>query len=83
MIDSLETISVSNFKATCLAVLERVRRTGRPIVVTKFGEPIAEVVPHTPPAPAGSWLGCLRETGEIKGDVVSPASEQGDWEVLK
>ena len=31
-----ETISISKFKATCLAVLERVRRTGKPIVVTSL-----------------------------------------------
>ncbi len=31
-----ETMAISKFKATCLAVLERVRRTGRPVVVTRF-----------------------------------------------
>ena len=36
-----ESIAISEFKATCLAVLERVRRTGVPIVVTRRGQPIA------------------------------------------
>lgn len=38
-----DTISISEFKATCLAVLERVRRTGASIVVTKRGVPVAEI----------------------------------------
>ena len=35
---------ISKFKATCLAVLERVRKTGEPVLVTRFGHPVAEIV---------------------------------------
>src|SRR5277367_925963 len=41
----VEEIAISKFKATCLAVLEKVRKTGKPILVTRFGQPLAEVVP--------------------------------------
>src|ERR1039458_4092747 len=41
----MEEIAISKFKATCLAVLERVRKTGKTVLVTRFGEPVAEVVP--------------------------------------
>ena len=41
----MEEIAISKFKATCLAVLERVRKTGKPVLVTRFGEPMAELVP--------------------------------------
>ena len=75
-------MAISKFKATCLAVLERVHRTRKPILVTRFGEPVAEVVPpSTPPRPDG-WLGSLASTGEIKGDIVSPATATADWEAL-
>ena len=40
----MEQIPISKFKARCLAILERVRRTGKPILITRFGEPVAEVV---------------------------------------
>ncbi len=76
-----ETMAISKFKATCLAVLERVRRTGRPVVVTRFGEPIAEVVPPTQPA-AADWLGSESGRVRIVGDTIAPASDEGDWEVL-
>jgi len=79
----METIAVSKFKATCLAVLQRVKKTGRPIRVTRFGQPIAEVVPPRPPALDAEWLGCMRGRAEITGDVVAPAVEAKDWKVNK
>ena len=42
-IDPMEKIAISKFKATCLAVLETVRKTGKPVLVTRFGEPVAEI----------------------------------------
>ncbi|MFY9527942.1 MAG: type II toxin-antitoxin system prevent-host-death family antitoxin [Candidatus Acidiferrales bacterium] len=78
----MEEIAISKFKATCLAVLERVRKTRRPIRVTKFGEPIAEVVPPSAKPTKKRWLGSMAGTGRILGDIVSPASDEKDWEVL-
>lgn len=52
-------IAISKFKATCLAVLEEVRKTGRPVRVTRFGKPVADIVPPAPAENDGSWLGCM------------------------
>jgi prevent-host-death family protein len=79
----MDEIAISKFKATCLAVLERVRRTGQPIRVTRFGKPVAEIVPPAPPKAQGSWIGSMVGTGEILGDIVAPASDESDWEVLR
>ncbi|MGH8622274.1 MAG: type II toxin-antitoxin system prevent-host-death family antitoxin [Burkholderiales bacterium] len=78
-----DSIAISKFKATCLAVLERVRRTGRPVLVTKFGEPIAEIVPPPPPPRPRGWLGSFADRARIRGDVVEPAAGPEDWEALK
>ena len=78
----MEEIAISKFKATCLGVLQRVRQTGKPIRVTRFGEPVAEVVPPSAPPKPKDWLGCMESTGRIQGDIVSPAADEGDWEVL-
>ncbi len=75
----MEEIAISKFKATCLAVLEQVRRTRKPVRITRFGKPVAEVVP--PPMRKG-WLGCMASTGRIAGDVISPVVAEKDWEVL-
>jgi prevent-host-death family protein len=79
----MEEMAISKFKATCLAVLERVRRTGQPILITRFGKPVAEVVPPSPKPRPESWLGSLRDSGSIAGDIVGPASSEEDWETLQ
>ncbi len=78
----MEEIAISKFKATCLAVLERVRKTRMPIRVTRFGVPVAEVVPPTAKKKK-QWLGSMEGTGRIVGDIISPANDEEDWEVLK
>jgi len=79
----MEEIAISKFKATCLAVVERVRKTRKPIRITKFGKPVAELVPATQPAKKKSWIGSMVGTGRIVGDIISPASDEDDWEVLR
>ena len=78
----MEEIAISKFKATCLAVLERVRKTRRPIRITRFGEPVAEVVPPALKAKDKHWVGALAGTIRIEGDIVAPASDEKDWDVL-
>jgi prevent-host-death family protein len=81
--ERVEKIAISKFKAGCLAILEQVRRTRNPVLVTRFGEPVAEVVPP-PVAPLPkSWLGSLAKTAQIHGDLVSPAGDESDWEVFR
>jgi len=73
-----KTISVSEFKATCLRLFEEVRRTGQPVLVTRRGEPIALVGP--PPIPGRRWLGALEGTAVFAGDATAPACAPGEWE---
>lgn len=78
----MEEIAISKFKATCLAVLDRVRKTGKPIRVTRFGQAVAEVVP-----PGGARtaprLGTGMGTGIILGDIVGPIGDESDWEAAQ
>ena len=78
----MKEVAISEFKAKCLALLEQVQKTKKPIRVTRFGKPVAEVVPPSPAAPS-DWLGSMKDTIEIVGDIVSPANEESDWEVLR
>ncbi|MEA1936010.1 MAG: type II toxin-antitoxin system prevent-host-death family antitoxin [Thermodesulfobacteriota bacterium] len=77
-----ETIAISKFKATCLAVLNRVKQTGKPVLVTRRGEPIALIEPPPQPKRRESWLGMFRSRGTITGDIVSPALSSSEWEAL-
>jgi antitoxin (DNA-binding transcriptional repressor) of toxin-antitoxin stability system len=79
----METIAVSKFKATCLAVLQRVRRTGRPVRVTRFGKAVADVVPPRPAEAEGGWVGSMVGRAEITGDVVAPVVGVSEWKALR
>ncbi len=79
----METIAVSKFKATCLAVLQRVKRTGRPVRVTRFGKAVADVVPAQAEEGAGGWVGSMVGRAEITGDVVSPVVGASEWKALR
>jgi prevent-host-death family protein len=77
---SMKEIAISKFKAKCLGILEEVRKTRKPIRVTRFGKPVAEVVPPSPDERPKNWLGCMRGTGVILGDIVGPTGSIQDWE---
>ncbi len=79
----MQEIAISEFKAKCLAVLERVRSTKKPIRVTRFGKPVAEVVPPTSVEERSSWIGSMKNSMRITGDIVSPATDEDEWEVLR
>ncbi|MGH9456184.1 MAG: type II toxin-antitoxin system Phd/YefM family antitoxin [Thermoanaerobaculia bacterium] len=61
-------IPAGEFKARCLALLDRVAETGEEVVVTKRGRPVARVVPVETPAPLEGSI--IRE-----GDLISPIDE--------
>ncbi len=79
----MKTIAVSKFKATCLSLLEKVMKTGQPILITKQGRPLAQVIPPPPPERKKSWIGSASETAQIKGDLIQPVLSEEEWNVLK
>jgi len=81
IIVAMESISAAEFKAKCLALMDRVARTGETIVVTKHGKPVAELRPHRAPR-SPSIIGLHKGRIKISGDIVSPLGP-GIWEALK
>jgi len=79
----VERVPISKFKEHCLALLRRVKRTGQPLLVTRRGEPIAQILPPPPPERPDSWLGSFRGTGRILGDILGPAAAEEEWEGLR
>jgi len=75
-------MAISKFKATCLAVLERVRKTGQPVRITRFGVPVADIVPPAPAAEPETWLGALSGRARIVVDLIAPIVGEDSWEVL-
>jgi prevent-host-death family protein len=79
----MKEIAISEFKAKCLGILEEVRKTRKPIRVTRFGKPVAEVVPPSSAKTTGRRLGSMAGTMKIVGDIVGPTGSWDDWEASR
>lgn len=79
----MKEVAVSVFKAKCLGLIEEVRKTRKPIRLTKFGEPVAELIPTSPEKTSGRRLGSGTGTAEILGDIVGPTGSLDDWDAWR
>lgn len=77
----MSEMGAADFKAHCLQVMEKVRRTRRPVTITKRGVPVVKLVPADPPRKfvLGALAGKLTSVGDI---VASPLSEQ-EWKAIE
>jgi prevent-host-death family protein len=75
-IKSVLTLPAGEFKATCLAVLDEVAESGREVIITKRGKPVARIGPvsiRVVMPLAGSLI--------HEDDVISPIAV--DWNATK
>jgi len=79
----MKEVAISEFKAKCLGILEEVRKTRKPIRITRFGEPVAEVVPPTAEKTKERRLGSMAASMKILGDIVGPTGSLNDWEAWR
>lgn len=77
----MKKMPAGEFKARCLAVMETVRTTREPVLITKRGRPVAKLVPADE-APR-AFLGRLEGVVKIVGDIQSPIEPAEAWEVLR
>ena len=78
----MEEVAISEFKAKCLALLERVRQTKEPLRITRFGKPVAEVVPPSPDTERNKWIGSMQDSMQVLGDIVGPVVDEADIKAL-
>jgi hypothetical protein len=75
----MKEISISEFRAHCSRLIWDVSKTKQPIRITRRGKAV-----HPPsPTRTGNWIGSMKNSIKILGDIVSPASEEDEWEMLR
>ena len=74
----MKTIGASEFKAECLALLDLVAETREPIVVTKWGKPVATLVPYT--SNVQYRENPLKHSVVFEKNIVAPLDEKWDAE---
>jgi prevent-host-death family protein len=72
---SMKKIAAGEFKARCLTLMEDVRSTREPLVVTKRGKPMVKLVPADDDK--DDFIGRLEGVFRVVGDIESPIDE---WE---
>jgi prevent-host-death family protein len=77
----MKRIAAGKFKAQCLRVMEQVRTTREPVLITKRGQPLARLVP--PEEEADAFIGSLEGIVTIVGDIESPITPLEDWDALR
>ena len=74
-----KTIAAGKFKAQCLQLLDEVAATREPLIITKFGKPVAQVVPLV--EKRIPLRGALKGSVLWEGDILSPIDVE--WEANK
>jgi prevent-host-death family protein len=63
-------MTVTEFKAKCLGVIEKVRKEKSRVTITRHGQPAAELVPISSSSP-GKLFGRAKKTTVISGEILS------------
>ena len=71
-----KTIPAGKFKAQCLKLLDEVAATREPLIITKFGKPVAQVIPLQ--EKRIPLRGALKGSVLWEGDIISPIDVE--WE---
>lgn len=74
----MKEMAAGEFKAQCLSVMDQVQQTGEPVLITKYGKPVAKLVPAR--AGTDEVFGYMKGKATIVGDIVSPITPLDDWE---
>jgi len=76
----MEQIQLSQLQENVRAIIAAVKRSDKSVLISDKGKLLVKIVPVS--SSGQSWLGCMKDTGKIIGDIVSPAESMEAWEVL-
>ncbi len=74
-------ISATEFKAKCLALIDQVHESGKPVLITKRGRVVASLIPQED-LDQKPWLQ-VRGTVQWSGDPLKPAVDEQEIEALR
>ncbi len=77
----MKKMPAGEFKSRCLSVMEDVRKTREPVLITKRGKAVAKLVPAE--KAAYDIIGRLEGVVRIVGDIESPIEPPEAWESLR
>ncbi len=79
----MRNVTVTEFRRSCSALLDEVKKTKIGLHITKRGKIIADVIPPLPEKRVGSWLGHMAGSTKIIGDIIEPVIDLEMFDVYK
>jgi prevent-host-death family protein len=80
----MQEVSISEFKAKCLALIDEVNKTKKTLRITRHGKVVAEVVPPPPAQRGRNFLGSGADSFDIlDNDIVGPIIDFNEMEVFR
>lgn len=81
----MHELSISEFKTKLNKIIKRAQKTKQPFRITRRGKAVAEILVLRPTlvVDRAKWIGSMKDTMKIYGDIVSPANDPEDWEALR
>ncbi|MDF1633522.1 type II toxin-antitoxin system Phd/YefM family antitoxin [Mycoplana sp. MJR14] len=73
-----KSVAATEFKATCLRLIDEMNADGEPVVITRHGKPVAVLSPAVP-AEGKSVFGALKGSVLRYDDPFAPAADADDW----
>lgn len=72
----MRIVKASEFKAKCLKIMDEVAATGSPVIITKNGVPISQLIPakHR----TETLFGALKGSVSIRGNIIAPVDAEWD-----
>ncbi len=77
----MEEIQLFNFQKNAADIIESVIHSHQPVLISDRGKFLVKIMPFSD-SERDSWLGCMKGTGKIVGDIISPAEDINAWEIL-
>ena len=74
----MRTVKASEFKAKCLKIMDEVAASGEPVLITKNGVPISQLIPAK--RRPETLFGALKGSVSIRGDIIVPVDAK--WDAL-
>ena len=78
----MQQISTNELPENLQKLFTEVQRTKTPLIVIHEGKPLVIISPATT-QPKRATFGVMKGSGEILGDLITPAVSLSTWEVLQ
>jgi antitoxin (DNA-binding transcriptional repressor) of toxin-antitoxin stability system len=73
----MKKMTAGRFRVNCLAIIDQVQAKRETVLITRYGKPIAKLVPAD--GSADDIFDFMAGKGSIVGDIASPSMSDSEW----